>query len=487
MINVLYVGGKEKGLSEVSGLDVHLDYVQNGMIALSAVQSGGFDAVIIEDQLPLMAPSRLLQELVSAGAGIPVISIIRSAERRKEILSDFDLGLFSYFEPGSDSVDDLHSMLSSAKRFHDFKKDVPRIAARHFSGIGFEKIVGISDQMLKIYHLMCQIKNKDVTTVLYGESGTGKNLIARTLHQISLRRDRPNIAVNCPAIPSDLLESELFGHEKGAFTGAIERKDGKFLAANAGSIFLDEIGDMSPSLQAKILRVLESGEIERVGGAETIRVDVRIISATNQDLEKRISEGAFRQDLFHRINVFPITVPPLRGRKEDILPTTMAILKGLKKKHNISVDYLSNDAMETLKLYDWPGNVRELENTLERIVLIHDKPVIQSDDVKYILDENSASLDARRIDESKILPDKPEAAHLMENPGSSAEEDVVSEPVVQTDTSVIKTLKELEYEAIIAGLERTNWNMTTTSQQLGISRMTLYRKLDQHGLRKKDG
>ena len=137
---------------------------------------------------------------------------------------------------------------------------------------------------------MCQIKSKDVTTVLYGESGTGKNLIAQTLHQISLRRERPNIAVNCPAIPSDLLESELFGHEKGAFTSAVERRDGKFLAANSGSIFLDEIGDMSPSLQAKILRVLESGEIERVGGAETIRVDVRIISATNQNLEQKISE-----------------------------------------------------------------------------------------------------------------------------------------------------------------------------------------------------
>ena len=158
-----------------------------------------------------------------------------------------------------------------------------------------------------------------------------KNLMARTLHLISLRRDRPNIAVNCPAIPSDLLESELFGHEKGAFTGAVERKDGKFLSANSGSIFLDEIGDMSPSLQAKILRVLESGEIERVGGAETIRVDVRIISATNQNLEQKIGDGSFRQDLFHRINVFPITVPPLRGRKEDILPTAMSILKNLKK------------------------------------------------------------------------------------------------------------------------------------------------------------
>ena len=470
-------------IPQLSGMNVHLDYVQNGMIALSAVQTGDFDAVIIEDQLPLMLPSRLIKELVSAKPGIPVISVVRGNERKKELLDDFGLGLFSYFEPEKHSGDELFAMLNSAKRFQDFKKDAPRTAQRHFSGVGFEKIVGVSEQMLKIYHLMCQIKSKDVTTVLYGESGTGKNLMARTLHLISLRRDRPNIAVNCPAIPSDLLESELFGHEKGAFTGAVERKDGKFLAANSGSIFLDEIGDMSPSLQAKILRVLESGEIERVGGAETIRVDVRIISATNQDLENKINDGSFRQDLYHRINVFPITVPPLRERKEDVLPTTMSILKSLKKKHKISVNCLSYDAMQTLSQYDWPGNVRELENTLERVVLIHDKPIIESDDIKYILDENRSSLSVSNVEKPLTL-DSEVAADPVNKKETSQQ---ASKPIVEIDTSEVKTLKELEYEAILAGLDRNNWNMTTTSQELGISRMTLYRKLDQHGLRKENG
>ena len=484
MISVLYVGGKEVSLPQLSGMNVHLDYVQNGMIALSAIQTGDFDAVIIEDQLPLMDPSRLIKELVNAKPGIPVISVVRGNERKKDLLDDFGLGLFSYFEPDQHSGDELFAMLNSAKRFQDFKKEAPRTSLRHFSGVGFEKIVGVSEQMLKIYHLMCQIKSKDVTTVLYGESGTGKNLMARTLHTISLRRDRPNIAVNCPAIPSDLLESELFGHEKGAFTGAVERKDGKFLAANSGSIFLDEIGDMSPSLQAKILRVLESGEIERVGGAETIRVDVRIISATNQDLENKIGDGSFRQDLYHRINVFPITVPPIRERKEDILPTTMAILKALKKKHNISVNCLSHGAMQTLSQYDWPGNVRELENTLERVVLIHDKPIIESDDINYILDENASVTRSSKVEDVPIVKSEVVSSTVEKK---DLPIHVDQQATVAINTAEVRTLKELEQEAIIAGLDRNNWNMTTTSQELGISRMTLYRKLDQHGLRKEDG
>jgi transcriptional regulator with GAF, ATPase, and Fis domain len=397
-------------------------------------------------------------------------------------LNDFNLGLFGSFEPETYSSEQMFNLLNSAKKFHDFKKSVPRTSVRHFSAVGFEKIVGVSEQMLKIYHLMSQIKSKDVTTVLYGESGTGKNLIARTLHQISLRSERPNISVNCPAIPSELLESELFGHEKGSFTGAIERKDGKFLAANSGSIFLDEIGDMSPSLQSKILRVLESGEIERVGGAETIRVDVRIISATNQDLEQKIKDGTFRQDLFHRINVFPLTVPPLRDRKEDIYPTVMSILKNLKKKHKISVNCISHGGIQTLESYDWPGNVRELENILERVVLIHDKPTIKREDIKYILDEHTSNINVAAPPQIRPTPSSEPSTDSVETSKAGAG----SPSTVSIDTTAVKTLKELEYEAIVVGLERTNWNMTTTARQLGISRMTLYRKLDQHGLRKKD-
>ena len=481
MINTLYVHGSRNKLSGLEDKTIHLDQVQNGMIALSAVQTGDFDAVIIEDELPLMAPSRLIQELFKTNATIPIIALIRSDKCRGNILSDVGMGLFGYFEPDFSTSDELVNLLKSAKTFHDFKKNAPKTSIRHFSGRGFEKIVGYSEQMLGIYHLITQIKTKDVTTILYGESGTGKNLVAKTLHNISLRRDRPNIAVNCPAIPSELLESELFGHEKGAFTGAVERKDGKFLAANSGSIFLDEIGDMSSSLQAKVLRVLESGEIERVGGAETIKVDVRIISATNQPLENKIKEGSFRQDLFHRINVFPITIPPLRDRKEDIIPTAMTILKNLKKKHQISVNFISSDAMKKLVQYDWPGNVREMENTLERIVLINDKPIIEREEIESILEENKTpNNDDKSPNFAEADKDEESSISINQNP----EKNNIDIDDIPFDKEKPMTLKELERIAILAGLERTNWNMSTTATQLGISRMTLYRKLTQHNLDK---
>ena len=296
------------------------------------------------------------------------------------------------------------------------------------------------------------------------------------MQDTSKRSKNPLISVNCPAIPSELLESELFGHEKGSFTGADERKDGKFLIANGGTIFLDEIGDMSSSLQAKILRVLESGEIERVGGAETHIVDVRVISATNQDLNEKIQEGKFREDLYHRINVFPVTLPPLRDRKVDIPLLTYAIFKLLKKKHNLSVSYISPKAIDRLIDYSWPGNVRELENTLERALLICNNTYLTEKDLGSVLDEKEntiATVKKTIIDQETQETDANEITQTESQKNPKA-------------ITKIATLKEIEMEAIKLSVERNKWNMTITAEELGISRMTLYRKLEQYGLRSKN-
>jgi len=486
MKKVLYVGGRFKEISLLSDSEFQVEYVQNGMIAINAVQIQDYDAIILEDQLPLMSVSRLTDELIRLNNSIPVISFVRSEERRNQFLNDFGHGLFGWFEPENYSREGLLHLMKDAARFHSFFKDLSRRDKKDFTTIGYGDLVGVSSGMLNIYHQLNQIKNKDVTVLITGESGTGKNIVAKMLHQKGIRRDKPFVAVNCPAIPSELLESELFGHEKGSFTGAIERTDGKFLMANGGTIFLDEIGDMSLSLQSKILRVLESGEMERVGSSKSIKVDVRIISATNQNLDEKISNGEFRSDLYHRVNVFPITVPCLRNRPEDISVTAMFILKKLVEKHKTKVRYFTGACINALKNYDWPGNVRELENIMERAIILNDVPVLKKKYIAPLLVSNNSLV------KPDILKDKtPEPV----SDAISTEKDVlenetkkISSPDINLsfleENGQMKTLKQLEYEAIAAGLKMTNWNMTLTSQKLGISRMTLYRKIEQHGLKK---
>ena len=477
MDTVLYVGDSFDIKQTVAESDKKIDAVQNGMIALNALsdRANKYSAVIIEDQLPLMDPSNLIKQLEHYSK-TPVIAIIRSDKRRAEILANFENGLSGWFEPKGSSVEHFNELLNSCSTFISFSRGLSKNQRLQVNSHGLGTILGVSDSMQKIYTLLLQIQEKDVITILHGESGTGKNLTAKFMHDTSKRSKNPLISVNCPAIPSELLESELFGHEKGSFTGADERKDGKFLIANGGTIFLDEIGDMSSSLQAKILRVLESGEIERVGGAETHIVDVRVISATNQDLNEKIQEGKFREDLYHRINVFPVTLPPLRDRKVDIPLLTYAIFKTLKKKHNLSVSYISPKAIDRLIDYSWPGNVRELENTLERALLICNNTYLTEKDLGSVLDEKEntiATVKKTIIDQETQETDANEITQTESQKNPKA-------------ITKIATLKEIEMEAIKLSVERNKWNMTITAEELGISRMTLYRKLEQYGLRSKN-
>ena len=479
MDTILYVGDSYDVKEVLAGSNRRIDAVQNGMIALNALSDSAnkYSAVIIEDQLPLMDPSNLIKQLEHYSK-TPVIAIVRSDKRREEILTDFENGLSGWFEPKGSSIEHFNELLDSCSTFINFSRALSKNHRLQINSHGLGTILGVSDSMQKIYTLLLQIQEKDVITILYGESGTGKNLTAKFMHDTSKRSKKPLISVNCPAIPSELLESELFGHEKGSFTGADERKDGKFLIANGGTIFLDEIGDMSTSLQAKILRVLESGEIERVGGAETHTVDVRVISATNQDLNEKIKDGKFREDLFHRINVFPVTLPPLRERKVDIPLLTYAIFKALKKKHNLGVTYIDPKAIDRLIDYSWPGNVRELENTLERALLICNNKYLTEDDLGSVLDEK----------EKNIEPEKQTQAEEVTEDAvtTDASPSELQPQAAETPVTKIATLKEIEMEAIKSSVERNKWNMTTTAEELGISRMTLYRKLEQYGLRSKD-
>ena len=479
MDTILYVGDSYDVKEVLAGSNRRIDAVQNGMIALNALSDSAnkYSAVIIEDQLPLMDPSNLIKQLEHYSK-TPVIAIVRSDKRREEILTDFENGLSGWFEPKGSSIEHFNELLDSCSTFINFSRALSKNHRLQINSHGLGTILGVSDSMQKIYTLLLQIQEKDVITILYGESGTGKNLTAKFMHDTSKRSKKPLISVNCPAIPSELLESELFGHEKGSFTGADERKDGKFLIANGGTIFLDEIGDMSTSLQAKILRVLESGEIERVGGAETHTVDVRVISATNQDLNEKIKDGKFREDLFHRINVFPVTLPPLRDRKVDIPLLTYAIFKALKKKHNLGVTYIDPKAIDRLIDYSWPGNVRELENTLERALLICNNKYLTEDDLGSVLDEKEKNIEPENQTQEE---------EIKEDPVTNDESPSDLQPqVAETPVTKIATLKEIEMEAIKSSVERNKWNMTTTAEELGISRMTLYRKLEQYGLRSKD-
>ena len=479
MDTILYVGDSYDVKEVLAGSIRRIDAVQNGMIALNALSDSAnkYSAVIIEDQLPLMDPSNLIKQLEHYSK-TPVIAIVRSDKRREEILTDFENGLSGWFEPKGSSIEHFNELLDSCSTFINFSRALSKNHRLQINSHGLGTILGVSDSMQKIYTLLLQIQEKDVITILYGESGTGKNLTAKFMHDTSKRSKKPLISVNCPAIPSELLESELFGHEKGSFTGADERKDGKFLIANGGTIFLDEIGDMSTSLQAKILRVLESGEIERVGGAETHTVDVRVISATNQDLNEKIKDGKFREDLFHRINVFPVTLPPLRERKVDIPLLTYAIFKALKKKHNLGVTYIDPKAIDRLIDYSWPGNVRELENTLERALLICNNKYLTEDDLGSVLDEKEKNIEPEKQTQAKEVTE--DAVTTDASPSE------LQPQAAETPVTKIATLKEIEMEAIKSSVERNKWNMTTTAEELGISRMTLYRKLEQYGLRSKD-
>jgi two-component system response regulator AtoC len=314
----------------------------------------------------------------------------------------------------------------------------------------FVDIVGRDEKMVEIFDLVGQVADSDATVLVTGESGTGKELIARAIHRQSRRSQRPFVAVNCTAIPEHLIESELFGHERGAFTGAVQRRIGKFELAHGGTLLLDEIGSMRLDMQTKLLRALQEREIERVGGERTIKVDVRIVAATNADLRELVKTKAFRDDLYYRLNVIPVFVPPLRSRKGDIALLVQYFLTKYNRQFNRLVRGFSPAAMDALHAYDWPGNVRELENIVERLVVISRHETIQLRDLPLDLQSSHTPL-----------------VEQLEGEGYDLR----------------KAVQQFEREYIRRVLEKTHWNQTVAARMLGIHRNTLLGKIDQLELR----
>jgi DNA-binding NtrC family response regulator len=389
--------------------------------------------------------------------------------------------------------------------------DLPGIDSRDYE----EGIVGSSDAMRDVFKLIGQVATSNATVMVTGESGTGKELVARAIYRHSLRSEGPFVAVNCAAIPENLIESELFGHEKGSFTGATNQKKGRFEIANGGTIFLDELGDMALSTQTKVLRVLQEGEIQRVGGTETINVDVRLVAATNKNLEEMVKKNEFREDLYYRLNVFRVRLPALRERRQDIPLIANFLLQKLSQKGGISAKRLSQDALDALMAYAWPGNVRELENTIQHSAVLAQGEVILHSDLpaevataeaqQHVLTkdpepsvapesnrigEKTGSLEpANEVEKTVQVPEKTEQAQAVDASlpqwiGGSMNREESFDHIYKLlrKENHRALLMAMEKEMIIRTLRETKGNQLKASEVLGISRSTLRKRVEEFAI-----
>jgi DNA-binding NtrC family response regulator len=355
-------------------------------------------------------------------------------------------GAFDYLTKPT-KLDEISLVLKRAQEYISLKAENVFLKSQLQDLHRFERIIGKSRPMQTLYKIIQRVAKTDSTILILGESGTGKELIANAIHANSARKDKPFVPINCGAIPEELMESELFGHEKGAFTGALKERKGRFELANWGTVFLDEIGDMSPKLQVKLLRFLQERRFERVGSSRTVEVDVRVIAATNKDLEQEVANSNFREDLFYRLNVIPIHVPPLRERGSDIPLLVQHFLKQHCQKKVIPQKNMSNTALEVLQCYEWPGNVRELENVMERLVILVDGDQIQVDDLPARM---------RRHDPGNSQP-------LME--------------ISDEGIDLKQILDDLENHLIMEALKKSGGVKNKAAALLGLNRTTLIEKM----------
>src|SRR5215831_13077700 len=354
-----------------------VETANDGREALQKIESARPDLLVLDYMMPDLSGLEVLKQLRKKEDDTPVIMVTaygtleRAVEAMKEGAYDF---ITRPFEP-----DHISLVVQKALERQRLRRGIEVLSEE--IGERYRLIVGESPKMSRVAELAKKAATSNATVLLLGESGTGKEIFARNIHNWSERRDKPYVTINCVGLSKELLESELFGHEQGAFTGAKQRKRGRLELAHGGTVFLDEIGDISQELQAKLLRFLQEREFERIGGTQLIRVDVRIIAATNRNLEASVKEGRFREDLFYRINVVPIVLPPLRGRKEDVPALAQFFVQRFSDESKKNFTEVSQEALEALMGYDWPGNVRELANVIERAVVLGQPPTIQIEDL----------------------------------------------------------------------------------------------------------
>ncbi len=419
--------------------------VADGAEALLAADRTEPDVVFLDVKMPGMDGLEVLERLRAEYPGVVVI-MISGHGTIETALEATRTGAYDFLEKPLDS----DRLLVTLRRALELKGLTRRIQDLRHRVEGRDEIVGDSPAIRRVLARVERVAPTDARVLITGENGTGKELVARAIHRLSPRADAPFVEVNCAAIPSELIESVLFGHVKGSFTGAVSDHVGKFQQADGGTLFLDEIGDMSLNAQAKVLRVLEEGVVTPVGGSEPVRVDVRVVAATNKDLEAAIEDGVFRKDLYYRLNVVPIEIPPLRERREDIPLLVAHFVRQLSEGEGITPRRISDEAVRRLEALPWPGNVRELRNTVERLLILAEGNEVRAADVERLVG--------------------------MRGGGGGAEEALL-------ELETFQEFKDAAERAFIAHkLRQHDWNVAETARRIGMPRSNLYKKIEKYGL-----
>ncbi len=432
----------------------------DGESGASLIQERRFDLFLVDLVLPGMGGMEVLKKVYSHNINIPAI-VITGFGAIETAVEAIKLGAFDYITKPF-ILEELLLVVQRALDFSRLKQENLSLKRQLKQRYDFQGLIGSSPQMQKVYRLIKKISDTDATILIEGESGTGKELIAKTIHFNSSRAQNPFLPFNCAAIPRDLLESELFGHERGAFTGAINTRIGRFERANGGTILLDEIGELHPSFQVKLLRVLQEREFERVGGSKTIKVDVRILAATNKNLEKETRAGNFREDLFYRLNVIPLHIPSLRERREDVSLLTDYFLNYFSKKRKRENVRIDPEVVHLFMQYPWPGNVRELENLIERVIILSEDGLILPKDLpQRFQDFQGLPLSPQEQSEVPIIPAEPVREILLPEQG----------------VNMNSLVEEMEKSLIQQAIRKSKGVKSKAAELLGLKRTTLLEKM----------